>query len=320
MNNNIIRKLKNMDLIKEDTEDILNGLDEDDKFFILSLTSDLAINKPQVVTKKVVENLTGMYKCKTKVLLEYVNKLIKYYYNNPPKGFKRVFGVEHIFCNENDEMIHFLRRYLTIFKNTKGYAMVSVYGTKSYHRLIAKTWIPNPENKPQVNHIDGNKLNNRVSNLEWCTSLENVQHGIRTGLYDTIAMKTLGNGEKNSQAILKVNDVISIRSLYQKTLNQSKTYICKTFNIKEEILENILIYKNTEPIPRQYKYRTFISKMTGKTITVKRRLYKDDESAIRGVYFNIRKKLIKNLSNKYKISNATINDIISRRSWNYDYC
>lgn len=52
----------------------------------------------------------------------------------------------------------------------------------SLHRLIAMTFIPNPLNLPEVNHIDGNKINNSVDNLEWCTNLENVRHAIRTGL------------------------------------------------------------------------------------------------------------------------------------------
>lgn len=52
------------------------------------------------------------------------------------------------------------------------------------HRLVALTFIPNPDNKPFINHIDGNKSNNAVSNLEWCTASENVCHAIRTGLQD----------------------------------------------------------------------------------------------------------------------------------------
>ena len=54
--------------------------------------------------------------------------------------------------------------------------------TVRVHRLVAETFIPNPNNLSQVNHINGNKLDNRVVNLEWCNAKQNVQHAIKTGL------------------------------------------------------------------------------------------------------------------------------------------
>jgi hypothetical protein len=61
----------------------------------------------------------------------------------------------------------------------------NVYNKKKYptvHRLVALTFIDNINNYPQVNHIDGNKLNNNIENLEWCTAQHNVQHAYATGL------------------------------------------------------------------------------------------------------------------------------------------
>ena len=64
----------------------------------------------------------------------------------------------------------------------KGYLRVDLYSDDDYrkhhkvHRLVAQAFIPNPENKPQVNHMDGNKKNNSYTNLEWVTDAENKEH------------------------------------------------------------------------------------------------------------------------------------------------
>src|SRR5574344_333355 len=66
-----------------------------------------------------------------------------------------------------------------------GYRTVNINNKKySLHRLIAINFIENKNNKPFINHIDGNKLNNRIDNLEWCTQKENNQHAFRTGRMD----------------------------------------------------------------------------------------------------------------------------------------
>ena len=82
------------------------------------------------------------------------------------------------------------------------------YQTLRIHRLVAMAFIPNLDNLPEVNHKDGNKLNNCVTNLEWVTGLQNIKHAWKTGLIKGL------KGEKNGRSKLTNEEVKEIRNKY----------------------------------------------------------------------------------------------------------
>jgi len=105
-------------------------------------------------------------------------------------------------------------RYLKIQIAINGYKVVGlskkgITKLEYLHRLIAKSFIPNPDNKKTVNHKDGNKLNNNLCNLEWATYSENTKHAFYTGLM--IGKKSFG--ENNHQSKVKEKQIAEIRIL-----------------------------------------------------------------------------------------------------------
>ena len=75
--------------------------------------------------------------------------------------------------------------------------------TKAVHRLVAEAFIPNPNNLPQVNHIDTNKKNNNVSNLEWITNEDNMKHAVQHGCYNNTTQKQIDHALQNQKEMVE---------------------------------------------------------------------------------------------------------------------
>jgi len=153
----------------------------------------------------------------------------------------------------------FLKPRLTICRNNRN-TPHSHYSVQLYknsigksiliHRLVAQTFILNPENKPDINHLDGNPLNNNVDNLEWCTKSENIQHAIKNGLIDNFTEKCKRirseNGKKmgaingkKSRRLFSMRIVNEIRERYQNK-KISFRQLAKKYDCSDRTIGNII--------------------------------------------------------------------------------
>ena len=158
-------------------------------------------------------------------------------------------GVGHSIAN-------YYREVVVLVKNRKK-------KTCMVHRLVAEAFLPNPNNLPEVNHIDGNSLNNIVKNLEWCTHGENITHAIETGLMPYY------RPTKEELEELYVNQKMAlIKIAKQKNMNVNtlRKYL-KEYNIKQrshsESCTKILITKEFLEKELKTKLQSQIAKEIG---------------------------------------------------------
>lgn len=139
-------------------------------------------------------------------------------------------------------------KYLKPTVNKYGYCKVTLQKNKykkifSVHRLVAQAFIPNPQNKPQVNHIDSNRQNNNINNLEWVTSKENTQHTVKTNRFENMA---------------KVNS---------KKMKENKIYLLGYEKANESTKKKVNQYDKNNNFINQYNSISEASRKTNITIT-----------------------------------------------------
>lgn len=192
--------------------------------------------------------------------------------------------------------------------NSNGYATVMLCkkGVKrktfTIHRLIATQFINNPLNKPQVNHIDGNKLNNNINNLEWATSKENVNHCTKILKHNI--------GELGGTSVLNSKQVLEICELL---LLKSQIKIAKQYNVSICAINSIAsgrtwthLTENVKHIP--LKEREFMKNENKNKLT---------EAQVLEICQLLLTTSKKKLAEIYNISNYEIRAIANGTSWNH---
>ena len=151
---------------------------------------------------------------------------------------KEIPGFPGIYVTDSGEIFSELRHgiYLKQQPDNKGYlrVRVTINGQKKQlkvHRVVAEAFVPNPMNKPQVNHKDGNKHNNRADNLEWVTNQENADHAMANGLWANVFAASKRTNDARKTPML-VTDLATGETVWFESMSDAERY-CGTKHINE---------------------------------------------------------------------------------------
>lgn len=161
-----------------------------------------------------------------------------------PHNYVTRYGYHYYATDDGHIYSEHLKRTISEFTDKDGYKKVRLSngdGSRkvfSVHRLVLETFLPNiNSDKLQVNHIDGDKTNNKLSNLEWVTCKENIQHGYKIGLYHNIGDHNNGDHKLSTPQVLEIIDLLL---KHQMTIQQ----IADKYNVSKYAVECIK-YKKT---------------------------------------------------------------------------
>lgn len=166
------------------------------------------------------------------------------------EGLYYVTDSSEVFSYDRQHFMKMHNKYCTVYGkkiktsvNNNGYVKVvlcSNYKIKNYllHRLVAIAFIKNKKRLPDINHIDGNKKNNSIENLEWVTKSQNTRHSISIGRHKSPFLK----GDKHPFSKIKTQDYDKIKNMLDSGL--TLVAISKVFKVKQSTISRIkkLIY------------------------------------------------------------------------------